>query len=99
MTAADVLDRATRAGVTLESREGGRLAYHGPAAAVAVLFSELAAHKADLLALLAGAPLPAYDEAGIETAESLLAYASYRSLIGESQPRAAASAASGRSVL
>ncbi len=87
MTASEVLDRATRAGVTLEGREG-RLRYRGPAEAVAALFSELADNKAELLALLAGAPPPVYDEAGMETAESLLAYAAHKGLIDEVPTRA-----------
>lgn len=91
MTAAEVLDRAAQTGITLERREGGRLAYRGPAGAVAALSNELAAHKADLLALLANVPPPpVYDEAGNETAESLFAYASHRNLIDESQPGARA---------
>jgi hypothetical protein len=81
MTAVEVLDRAMRAGVTLEGREGQVLRYFGPAAVVATLLSELTAHKAELLVLLAGALPPVYDEANMETAESLLAYAAYRGLI------------------
>jgi hypothetical protein len=52
VTAAEVLDRAEQTGVTLERREGGRLGYRGPAIAVVPLLSELAAHQAELLALL-----------------------------------------------
>jgi len=81
MTGAEVLDRAMRAGITFESRGGGRLVYRGPARAVAALLSELAGHKAELLVLLAGAPLPVYEEAGIESAESLFSYAAYKGLI------------------
>lgn len=54
MTAADLLDRAQSAGLTLW-REGDRLKYRGPTDAIAALLPELRAHKAELMAAL---PLP-----------------------------------------
>jgi hypothetical protein len=54
MTAATLLKRAARAGVTLWA-DGGAIRYQGPREALAWLLPELKAHKPDILAAL-GAP-------------------------------------------
>ena len=54
MSVADLLDRATAAGVTLEPR-GGRLKLHAPVKPPEDLIEDLRTHKVDLLEYLAPA--------------------------------------------